>query len=98
MVSIMCLRGVGLFWSTKSNPALWATSRKRISVNAESGLRSDFFWRTCGNKEAQARARKSLRLPIQNGPYISRIVTGLRNGVQNFSRYFREIRRGLVFL
>src|SRR6266851_3477419 len=73
----------------KSKPAFWATSRKRIGVDAESGLKA-FFRRTCGNKKAQAAARKSLRLPTRNGRYISRIVIGLQSGVQNFSCYVRE--------
>src|SRR2546426_11226303 len=62
-----------------------------MGVNAESGLNSDFCRRTCGSKKALARARKSLRLPIRNERRISRIVTGLGSGVQNFSRYLPNL-------
>src|SRR6266849_5933716 len=88
MVSIMCLRGVGLFWSTKFSPARFATSRKRMGLNTDGSAGGRFFLRDCRRRKAHAPLRKSLRLHTCSGWPICEIVIGLWGCVQNFPAYF----------
>src|SRR5215831_18044885 len=65
MVSIMCLRGVGLFSTTKSKPARWAISRKRMGERVGEDFRVALFRANREKRKALAPARKLRRENIK---------------------------------